>query len=422
MKIAICGLIKSENIGELFIAKSLEYIIENEIREVDPSINIEFVRVDLLGRNDEIVEATGSFEKRLANYYNYSAEGIRTEKVFLNLKKRGHNTKSKALQNLIARIRHSIWTNGQNYKKRLNSYFEHKLQGVDFIVIDGAGLLEYSYNEYHWPLSLISEYAENHNLNVVYNSIGRAGAFDERDFGSKVLKKALQSPSVKSVSARDNPMAVQACAGGKHEVKLLADAAFWMKEAYQIPSDVSNGKIGIGLIRGNSLQGYGVNFGTKQWVKLFSGIANELKARGYKFEFFTNGLPADTKLGRKVLKALDLPDEYLVERPLGDDELVDTINQYDGIVTCRMHSSIAAFTMNVPSVILSWNDKVEKMMEIIGYPERAIKYEQLEAKYIVDMLERSLKEGISDEKLLAMKDKARESVLDYLPLILDCKK
>ncbi|PTP29404.1 polysaccharide pyruvyl transferase family protein [Vibrio splendidus] len=422
MKIAICGLIKSENIGELFIAKSLEYIIENEIHAVDPNIDVEFVRVDLLGRNDEITEATGSFEKRLANYYNYSAKGIRTEKLFLNLKKRGHNAQNKQIQNLIARIRHYIWLNGRNYKKRLNSYFDSKLKGVDFIVIDGAGLLEYSYNEYHWSLSLISQYAERNKLSVVYNAIGRAGAFDERDFGSKILKKALQSPAVKSVSARDNPMAVQACAGGKHEVKLLADAAFWMKEAYDIPSDVSNGKIGIGLIRGNSLQGYGVDFGTKQWVDLFCGIANELESRGYKFEFFTNGLPADTKLGRKVLKALKLPNDYLVSRPLGDDELCDTINQYDGIVTCRMHSSIAAFTMNVPSVILSWNDKVEKMMDIVGYSERAIKYEQLESKYIVDMLEKSMREGIDDSKLLAMKEKARESVLDYLPLILDCNK
>ncbi len=422
MRIAICGLIKSENIGELFIARGLEYIVQKELAKVDPDIDVEFVEVDLLGRNDEITAVSGSIQKRLANYYNYSPKGIFTEKVSLALKKRGLQVENKFVKNAIARFRHMLWLNGINYKKRLNSYFDKKLEGVDFIIIDGAGLLEYSYNEYQWPLLLISEYAEKHNLNVVYNAIGRAGAFDERDFGSKLLKRALQSPAVKSISARDNPEAVQACAGGKHEVKLLADAAFWMKEAYQIPDNPDRKKIGIGIIRGNSLQGYGVDFGARDWINLFSKIAYQLQKRGYEYEFFTNGLPADTVLGRKILKKLKLPSEYLVTRPVDDGPLVETINGYQGIITCRMHSSIAAFTMGVPSVILSWNDKVEKLMEIIGYPDRAIKQDQFDAVYIVDKLEQSLAEGIADGKLQKMKDLATESVTDYLPLIVECKK
>lgn len=421
MRIAICGLIKSENIGELFIARGLEYIVKKELAAVEPDINVEFVEVDLLGRNDEIKLVSGSIQKRLANYYNYSPKGIFTEKLSLELKKHALKIENKLLKNAIARFRHFLWLYGINYKKRLNSYFEEKLQGVDFIIIDGAGLLEYSYNEYQWPLLLISEYAEKHGLNVVYNAIGRAGAFDERDFGSKILKKALQSPAVKSISARDNPEAVQACAGGAHQVKLLADAAFWMKEAYQIPDRDDRKKIGIGIIRGNSLQGYGVDFGASDWVKLFAKIAYELQRRGYEFEFFTNGLPADTVLGRAILRKLKLPSEYLVTRPVEDGPLVKTINAYQGIITCRMHSSIAAFTMGVPSVILSWNDKVEKLMQIIGYPDRAITQDQFDAVYIVDKLEQSLAEGIADEKLQKMKDLARESVTDYLPLIIECK-
>jgi len=422
MRIAICGLIKSENIGELFIARSLEYIIEKECKQVEPDMDIQFVEVDLLGRNDSIVEATGSYDKRLSNYYHYSAKGIRTEKIFLNLKKKAQKTKNKTMQNCIGRTRHFIWKHGRNYKKRLNEYYHEKLEGADFIVIDGAGLLEYSYNEYQWPLLLISEYAQRHELDVVYNAIGRAGAFDERDFGSKILKRALQSASVKYISARDNPQAVQVCAGGKHEVKLLADAAFWMKEAYGIDTNVERKKIGIGLIRGNSLEGYGVDFGAKQWINLFAETAKCLQNRGYEYEFFTNGLPADIKLGEKVLHKLQLPDSYLVKRPVTDLELCNTINQYNAIITCRMHSSIAAFTMKVPSVILSWNDKVEKLMEIIGYPERAIKLKDFDPEHIVDCMEKAIKEGIDDSKLLAMKSKAQESVDDYLDLMIKAYK
>ncbi|WP_293696177.1 polysaccharide pyruvyl transferase family protein [uncultured Agrococcus sp.] len=419
MKIAMCGLVKSENLGEMFIARSLEYLIEDGLLQADPEIEVEYVEVDLLGRNDTILELDDARERRLRNYYEYSEKGRLTEKAFLSLQKRGRKAKSKATQNLISRGRHLIWKHGRNYRKRLASYFDKKLKGVDYIVIDGAGLLEYSYNEYHWSLLLISEYAEKHGLEVVYNAIGRAGAFDERDFGSKILKRALRSPAVKYVSARDNVEAVQACAGPDHNVKLLADSAFWMKEAYEIDTSIDRKKIGIGLIRGNSLQGYGVSFGAKQWTALFAGIAKTLQERGYEFEFFTNGLPGDVKLGRRVLKKLGLPDSYLVERPVDDRVLVDTINGYEALITCRMHSSIAAFTMGVPSVILSWNDKVEKLMEIVGYPERAIQQKDFRPEYIVDKMETAKSEGIDPELLGAMKNKAKESVSDYLGRIRD---
>lgn len=419
MKIAMCGLIKSENLGEMFIARSLEYLISDEAARRKPGTKIEYVRVDLLGRNDEIFEIDDARERRIRNYYHYNPKAKIAEKIFLSLQALGRKSKSKIVQNLIARTRHLIWRIHPNYRKRLWDYFDSKFADVDYVVIDGAGLLEYSYNEYHWSLLLVSEYANAKGLEVVYNAIGRAGAFDERDFGSKILKRALQSPAVKYVSARDNLAAVQACAGGKHDVKLLADSAFWMKEAYEIADRGQRKKVGIGLIRGNSLKGYGSVFSAKDWVLLFSEIASTLQERGYDFELFTNGLPGDVKVGRQVLKKLELDQSFLVERPIDDRVLVETINGYQSIITCRMHSSIAAFTLDVPSVILSWNDKVEKLMEIIGYPERAIKQPQFTAQYIVDSMEKAAKEGIDDTLLNAMKSKARQSVRDYIDLILN---
>lgn len=35
MKIVICGLVKSENLGEQFISKSLAWIIKDEIKKMD---------------------------------------------------------------------------------------------------------------------------------------------------------------------------------------------------------------------------------------------------------------------------------------------------------------------------------------------------------------------------------------------------
>ena len=82
-----------------------------------------------------------------------------------------------------------------------------------------------------------------------------------------------------------------------------------------------------------------------------------------------------------------------------------------------MHSAIAAFTLGIPSVILSWNEKVDQLMDVVGYPGRAIKKDQFDPVFIVDVIERSLEEGVDPEKVAAMKAKAKESVDDYIDLI-----
>lgn len=417
VQIAICGLVKSENIGEQFIARSLEYLIREGLLEKGVTRPIEFVEVDLLGRNDQLQKAKDKLEDKLLNYYGYSRKGLPTEAMFLFFKKMAQKTSSRALQNLCYRIRHFLYNHGGNYRKRLLRYYDSKMQDCAFIVVDGAGLLEYSYNEYQESLFTISQYAQKKQLQVVYNAIGRAGEFDERDFRSTILKKALRSPVVKFVSARDSQETVQLCAGENHRVELLADAAFWMKETYGIHAKEDRKTVGIGLVRGNSLSGYKVKFHAKDWVKLFSGIARELEARGYEYEFFTNGLPGDIVLGNKVLKEMGLPASKMVTRPVLDTELYDTISSYRGIITCRMHSSIAAFTLQIPSVILSWNDKVNKLMKHVGYEERAVNREDFDPKHIVDLFEKALAEGVEDEKLQIMKDKAKKSVDGYIDLI-----
>lgn len=417
--VAICGLIKSENLGEQFIARTLEYLIRTECDKRGLKQKIRFVEVDLLGRNDKVKPVKGSLNKRVANYYGYRRSGVPVEACMLFLKKLAVKVKSRRVQNLIYRLRHWIWMHGPNYRKRLYQYYEKKMGDAAFIVVDGAGLLEYCYNEYQEPLNLISDFAEDHGLDVVYNAIGRAGVFEEDDFRSTILKKALQADVVKYVSARDSVETVQTCAGDLHRVKLLADAAFWMKETYRLPVPHGPKKVGIGLIRGNSLTGYGFDFGAEDWVRLFAGIARELAARGYSYEFFTNGLPGDITLGRQVLKELGLPDSYMVKRPTKDTELYKTISRYSGLITCRMHSAIASFTLAIPTVILSWNDKVEKLMAIIGYPERAITKEEFDPVLIVDRFEKAMREGVGSDKIEAMKARALESVDDYIDLIME---
>lgn len=88
------------------------------------------------------------------------------------------------------------------------------------------------------------------------------------------------------------------------------------------------------------------------------------------------------------------------------------------MITCRMHSSIAATSLGIPSIVLSWNPKIDKYFEALGYPERAIQVDNLDAEYIVDAYEKALAEGVSEDALGKMKSLAKESVSDYINMII----
>lgn len=415
MKVAICGLLTSENLGEWFIADSLKYIIkmkyiEKKGREAG---NLDFVFVDILANIDHVIPSENPIRRRIRNCYKYRMSGIPAEVIDSGIRriarKRNFNT--------LHKVRHFIWNHAYNFRPRYTLYYEKMFKGVNLIVIDGAGLLEYSPNEYQEPLNLISKYGEKHNIPVVYNAIGRSGDFVPEDFRCKVLINALRSHAVKYVSARDSVDIVQQCVGNKHKVELLADAAFWCKEAYGIEKNPTANCVGIGLIRGNALQRYKVDFTEEDWLTLFENIAKELVKRGYTYFFFTNGMMADYKVGGVLCERMHLPQEKLIKRPDKAAELMNTISGCVGLITCRMHSSIAATSLGIPSVVMSWNSKIDKYFDMLGYPERAIQVKNFDAKYIVDTFECALKEGMPKQVSDKMRRLALKSVEGYIDML-----
>ena len=416
MKIAVVGLVESENLGEQFIADSLIHIIIDVVNEHHFE-QCTFVKVDLLARNDDIVKTILPSTPRKDIFYHYKNYGYVGEALYVVLRKKMQKMDNQATINRINRFRHKIWEHSINLKKRYMDYYHSKFHDVDLIVIDGAGLLEYSYNEYQEQLLLISEYAKAHGVSVVYNAIGRAGEFNPADFRCKILMSAIRSESVKYVSARDSAENVQQCVGTRRKVELLADAAFYLNEAYSVTKQEKTELIGIGLVRGTALQSYRNPFEEQDWIELFAGIALELKKRGYEFRFFTNGFHEDYELGIKVLRRLDLDLSYLEDRPTDAHVLLNTIASYRGIITCRMHSSIAAFSLGIPSVILNWNEKTKKYMNQLRYPERVVDPQYFDSTIIVDRLEKAMSEGVDDENRERMKRLARKSVEGYAELL-----
>ena len=398
IRITICGLINSLNLGERFISDSLENIITDEYKKK-------------YGNADELVI-------RQFNIQADKPEGDLIDSVYDFFWKAARHLKLQAARNLCYYLRHLFWMSFRRYRRKYYALFKNAFSDTDVIVIDGAGLLEYSYNEYQEILLLISEIAEELDLPVIYNAVGTVGEFHTDDYRCRLLMKAMRSSSIRYVSARDNADIVQEYVGDRIQVSQCADAAVLVSETYGIEKNPS-ACIGVGLIRGGALWSYRIDFDRENWIGLFVSIGEELMKRDYCFRFFSNGLPSDYSIGEEAIRRLSLPSEYLIERPEDPHVLAKTIASFSAMITCRMHSVIAGFSMGIPSVALSWNSKLDRFMELISCPERAISYEDFDAVYIVDQMEKAMAEGYDEDIMFQTKQLARESVRGYLDLIHD---
>lgn len=421
MKIAVCGFMLSDNLGDNFISVSISYLLRKELKSKYGITDVEITEADLFARERFLTEALSS--RRRVDGLAFSRDLTKLEdasycfrKVMIKTAKKLGCTKA------AHKMQHKLWQTSYNCRPRHEKYFREKFKGADAVVIAGGGLLEYLYNEYQEMLNLIREVAEDMGLPLIYNAIGCVGAYNPDDFRCAIMKKALDADCVKYVSARDSVETVQQYVGDRFRVKHVGDAAVWAKEAYDIHVPENRTKIGIGLIRGNSLLGYNVAFGEEDWITLYCNIISELEKRGYEYELFCNGFADDYEMGRKILSRMGKDLSLLADRPTEPKVLLNTIAQYKALITCRMHSCIAAYSMGIPAIVMSWNDKVDKFMKLIGYPERAVRVENFKAEYIVDLMEKAAEEGFAPEQYSRIRASAVESVDDYAGLLAEAAK
>ena len=86
---------------------------------------------------------------------------------------------------------------------------------------------------------------------------------------------------------------------------------------------------------------------------------------------FSTGCQEDYLLAKNILEQLQLIEEgdfsnYLLDRPTSTKELVNDINQFDSIVSFRLHSHIIAASYGIPSFAIYWDNKQVDFFHKIG--------------------------------------------------------
>lgn len=288
----------------------------------------------------------------------------------------------------------------QRYDIQSEDY--ERVKAADLVVFGGGGLVKYKQEEFHAYVPALLSCAREHDIPVYFNSVGVEG-YDGEDPRCLRLAQALSFSCVKGITVRDDLETLrrdylEEGRGGDVFTAPTVDPAVYTPQAYGIRKEAQPDTVGLGIVRSRIFEDYGIPQVTREFqLEMWKGIVGELTARGYRWKLFVNGLRSDYDFAIEVLEYMGLASQasqFLAPRPITGSELAGTVASFAGVIACRMHANIIAYSLGVPSVGLVWNDKMVFWGERIGYPERFLSSGQFEPGLIVQRLADSIAQGV----------------------------
>lgn len=221
------------------------------------------------------------------------------------------------------------------------------------------------------------------------------------------LTETLSSPAVKWISCRDNTAFLNnnLLKGGKRAVNTY-DPALWCADVYQTKACDQADTVGLGMMFTNSVS-------EVKAARLWIQIMQKLDKEKIPWKIFVNGSGRDVAYARAVYSALPEAarsfEDCLEAVPETPSELVKTISGFRSLISFRLHSHVIAAALGIPSVGISWDDKLPFFFRKIWHEERCCTVE-MRADTIVERLLNAEKEGV-DGRLIEEQKRIAEKLL-----------
>lgn len=287
----------------------------------------------------------------------------------------------------------------------------HQLQGQDAVVFPGGGMNSPAFNR--MVITILDLLREEGRASVFFNAIGIARVNPKKG-NPTLLKEMLNRPEVKQVTTRGSIKKLRRYLSTEkaYPPRLVLDPAVWVNEAYGIERNVDAQIIGVGVIRPEIFKRNGSEFSVEDVYQLYMDIIEELERRGYEWQLFTNGWKEDYQFGVSLLKRMGRDRKvYLGDNVKSARELVEKIAGYRAVVAARLHANIIATSLEVPSIGLVWNDKMNMFAKTVNCAERYISGEALlNTKHIIDQMEEAIANGYDTEEINRMKRKTIRTI------------
>lgn len=282
------------------------------------------------------------------------------------------------------------------------------ISNADLIIFGGAPLFNYKYQSFYRRTITTLELANEYNVPVIFSSIG-VESYDPDNPKSQALKAALELPCVRQITTRDDLESLRKYTESTDiPVARVADPAVLADIVYRdvatprtLPAVGRAKTIGLVVTRAGIFADNGIPWNESKQRRFWLDIIAQLTERGYDYRLFTTGHFSDEVFLDALFRKKKIPARNVVFTVNTPDELVQELNECDGVIAFRLHASITSFAYSVPSIGLSWNFKVPYFYDSIGYSERAVPSEQWNAEAVIRALERAMVSGIDrDEEFL----------------------
>lgn len=386
-KVAVVGLYTLPNMGDRILCDCTEYLI----KQFDPEIEV--VHLDVNPRFEWMYEGFDHYKyrkskelkKKLEKKYKYTDTGLRRY----------------VEENFMWRLREF-------------SKYRRTLKGVDAIVFCGGGFVKFRTQGLNYYVEMITEIANRKHIPVMMNAIGVEG-YDDSDIRCAMLKKHLNMRCVKAITTRDDYAKLRKYIRRKDiDHAMVGDPALWSPECYGVEKDPRAGKIGINLIRAKIFGDYGNKRTPDEIHDFYVALIKELMSRGADIELFSNGMPADQKMGKKLIEEMGLPESMLRDAPEEGKDLMEIVSSYGTIFGARLHACITSFALGVPVTGFIWNEKARFFAKISDKEEYFFEEDELDPVKIADKILESAETDPGFETRNRLRELTKEKLNSFL--------
>ena len=385
-KIVLISWQYAQGIGDRLVSECNEYLFRECLSDAD------FVYTDLFAR-----------EKEPASNRN-DTFAIRCYRKGLNL------LRAMGLTSAVFNARFKIVP---GFRKQFENDFQKMFQGADLIVISGGGLIKHNaYLDMSVIFEIISKVSLDMDIPLAINAVGIEGGFSLKKAACRRYQKALTGKNVIEVTARDNFEELQQyMQGSAIPHSLIADSGVWAAEMLGISPDMESKTIGIGVITPVRFAEEGRDFSEDNLTQLYLDLISEVEKKGFEWKLFSNGLDTDHAYAEKLIKLLGKdPEQYLAKRPFTSKELISIEGGFCGVIAARLHALIIAYSLAIPFIGISWNDKTNQFADAIGYPDRIFGVDSFDPAVMVEQMIQAVATGYEAERRDAFRRTSKEFV------------
>lgn len=280
---------------------------------------------------------------------------------------------------------------------------EFLIKDSDIVIFGGAPMFNYLYQVFYERTAVTLELAKKYNKPVIFSAIG-IESYDEANAKCQRLKETLNFDCVKQITTRDDFDALQKFKENENMIiKKVSDPAVFCSKVFENHLVPKKGrkKVGIFVLRANGFKDNKINFSRTDAAKLWKELARELKNKGYDYELLTSGHFGDEAYLDWLIRKHGFNEKNCVFNINSPEQLIGKISSYDAVVSCRLHPSIISYSLDVPSVGVVWNTKVNGFYNSIGCEDRVVDINGITAEKVVDKIEQAIAQGVNkDEEYL----------------------